>query len=91
MIEDGITSISQYSFYDCENLTEVSIPSSVKAIGYEAFHWCPNVGKVMIDGLESWCDIDFLIMKIQIHCNLSRPVHKWCKKKHRLKFPKESP
>ena len=59
MIEDGITSISQYSFYDCENLTEVSIPSSVKAIGYEAFHWCPNVGKVMIDGLESWCDIDF--------------------------------
>lgn len=59
VIEDGITSISQYSFYDCENLTEVSIPSSVKSIGYEAFHWCHNVNKVMIDGLDSWCDIDF--------------------------------
>ena len=59
VIEDGITSISQYSFYDCENLTEVSIPSSVKSIGYEAFHWCHNVNKVMIDGLGSWCDIDF--------------------------------
>ena len=40
-------------------LTEVSIPSSVKSIGYEAFHWCHNVNKVMIDGLGSWCDIDF--------------------------------
>lgn len=59
VIEDGITSISQYSFYDCENLTEVSIPASVKAIGYEAFHWCHNVNKVMIDGLDSWCNIDF--------------------------------
>ena len=59
IIEDGITSISQYSFYDCENLTEVSIPSSIKAIGYEAFHWCHNITKVMIDGLDSWCDIDF--------------------------------
>lgn len=59
VVEDGITSISQYSFYDCENLTEVSIPKSVKAIGYEAFHWCPNISKVMIDGLESWCQIDF--------------------------------
>jgi len=59
VIEDGITSISQYSFYDCENLTEVSIPSSVKVIGYDAFHWCHNVNKVMIDGLDSWCDIDF--------------------------------
>lgn len=59
IIEDGITSVSQYSFYDCENLTEVSIPSSIKSIGYEAFHWCHNVNKVMISGLDSWCDIDF--------------------------------
>lgn len=59
VIEEGITSISQYSFYDCENLTEVSIPSSIKAIGWEAFHWCHNVNKVMIEGLESWCDINF--------------------------------
>lgn len=59
VIEDGITSISQYSFYDCENLTEVSIPSSVKSIGHEAFHGCYNVNKVMIDGLDSWCNIDF--------------------------------
>ena len=59
VIEEGITSISQYSFYDCENLTEVSIPSSINAIGWEAFHWCHNVNKVMIDDLTSWCDIDF--------------------------------
>ena len=59
IIEDGITSVSQYSFYDCENLTEVSIPSSIKSIGYEAFHWCHNVNKVMISGLDSWCAIDF--------------------------------
>ena len=59
VIGEGITSISQYSFYDCENLTEVSIPASVTSIGQEAFHWCPNINKVMIDGLQSWCQINF--------------------------------
>ena len=59
VIEDGITSISQYSFYDCENLTEVNIPSSVQSIGKDAFHWCRNITKVSIDNLESWCQIDF--------------------------------
>ena len=59
VIEDGITSISQYSFYDCENLKEVNIPKSIKFIGKDAFHWCPNVEKVSIDDVKSWCQIDF--------------------------------
>ncbi len=59
VIEDGITSISQYSFYFFTNLTEVTIPSSVTSIGKEAFHWCKNVTQVFIDGIESWCQIDF--------------------------------
>ena len=59
VIEEGITSISQYSFYDCEGLKEVKIPSSIKFIGKDAFHWCPNVEKVSIDDVKSWCQIDF--------------------------------
>lgn len=59
VIGDGITSISRYSFYECWNLTEVSIPESVKWIGYEAFAECNNINAVMIDGLESWCSIEF--------------------------------
>lgn len=59
VIEDGITTISPYSFYECENLTEVSIPDSVNSIGKDAFYWCKNIEKVSIDTVGAWCQIDF--------------------------------
>ena len=59
VIEDGITTISPYSFYDSTNLTEVIIPDSVVQIGKDAFHGCKNITKVSIGNLESWCQMDF--------------------------------
>lgn len=69
VVEDGITTISPYSFYDSTSLKEVVIPKSVTQIGEDAFHWCKNVEKVSIDGLESWCGLNLKIT-IPIHCNL---------------------
>ncbi len=37
IIKKGITSIPDYAFEDCKKLTSVTIPNTVKTIGFEAF------------------------------------------------------
>ena len=39
-IPEGVTSIGNYAFYDCNCLTSVTIPNSVTLIGKEAFRDC---------------------------------------------------
>ena len=47
-IEDGVTSIGDYAFYYCKNLTSVEIPNSVTAIGDDAFSYCESLTGVNI-------------------------------------------
>lgn len=58
VIPNSITSIGNYAFYWCNNLSSVSIPNSVTSIGESAFNGC-GLTKVNISDLESWCNIDF--------------------------------
>lgn len=39
-IHDGITSIGERAFCDCNSLTSVTIGNSVTSIGKEAFYYC---------------------------------------------------
>ncbi len=39
-VEEGVTSISDSMFAQCENLTSVTLPESVTSIGEYAFSWC---------------------------------------------------
>ena len=39
----NITSIGNYSFYSCENLTSITIPNTVISIGDNAFGYCSNL------------------------------------------------
>jgi hypothetical protein len=48
VIKKGITSICNAAFSKCENLTEASIPSTVKTIGEGAFYCCRKLAKVSI-------------------------------------------
>jgi hypothetical protein len=43
IIEDGITSIGEFAFWDCVDLTTIEIPSSITEIGYEAFGICVSL------------------------------------------------
>lgn len=42
IIGDGVTSIGNYAFRDCTNLTSINIPDSVTYIGSSAFYDCKN-------------------------------------------------
>lgn len=53
---EGITTISSYAFYNCDSLTDVVIPNSVKSIGRYAFSYCDNLVKVVLP--ESIISID---------------------------------
>ena len=44
----SVTSIGEYAFMDCSNLTSVTIPNSVTSIGNYAFYECSNLTSVTI-------------------------------------------
>lgn len=48
VIENGITSIGAYAFYDCSGLTSIEIPESVTSIGNGAFKNCSSLTGITI-------------------------------------------
>ena len=59
VIEDGVTSIGDYAFSSCYDLTSVTIPDSVTSIGSSAFSGCSGLTRVNISDLKSWCNTSF--------------------------------
>ena len=50
---EGITSIGLYAFYDCQNLTSITVPASITSIGDHAFQCGSSTNKVTITMLGS--------------------------------------
>ncbi len=48
VLDDEITSISDYAFYNCSNLTNITIPNGITYIGYCAFSGCKSLEEVNI-------------------------------------------
>ena len=48
VIEEGVTSIGDYAFFDCSGLTSIEIPNSVTSIGYAAFRDCTGLTSIEI-------------------------------------------
>ncbi len=58
VIEDGVTSIGDYTFYYCSNLETVTIPVSVTEIGFCVFYGYSSITDVYYGGTEAqWNDI----------------------------------
>lgn len=53
-IPDGVTTIDDLAFYNCQKLTEVVIPSSVTKIRACAFTDCSNLKKVKFENINGW-------------------------------------
>ena len=45
-IGSGLTTISNYAFYRCKNLTEINLPDVLTSIGQYAFQNCINLGTI---------------------------------------------
>ena len=48
VIEDGVTSIGDWAFWDCTSLTSITIPDSVTRIGHSAFNKCTSFTNITI-------------------------------------------
>ena len=48
IIENGVTSIGEDAFAECESLTSVVIPNSVTSIGDGAFYFCESLKEITI-------------------------------------------
>lgn len=54
IIPEGVTSIGNFTFYQCRCITSLIIPSSVKSIGSSAFEDCTGLTSLTIsEGLET--------------------------------------
>lgn len=59
IIGDSVTSIGYAAFYDCYNLTSITIPNSITEIGENAFWNCSSLTDVHIKDIAAWCNILF--------------------------------
>ena len=79
ILKNGVTSIGDYAFRDCSNMTSVTIPKGVKSIGSRAFYNCSRLTSVTIpDSVTSIGSYAFGA------CNNIKEVHitdiaAWCK------------
>ena len=61
IIPDGVTSIGEYTFHNCNKLTSVIIPDSITTIGNFAFSGCDALISIIIpDGVTSIGQYTFL-------------------------------
>ena len=53
-----VTEVSEYAFYECKNLAEVVMPSSILAIRSKGFYRCLNLNTLFIPENVSFIDAD---------------------------------
>ena len=55
----GVAGIDQNAFALNNNVTSITIPSSIKSMGFNAFRECKGLKRVNISNISAWSNIDF--------------------------------
>lgn len=53
LLDDNITSVGEYAFWNCSNLKYIQIGKNIEQIPYACFGECPNLSEVYISDSES--------------------------------------
>lgn len=54
IVGEGVTRVGNNAFYDCREITAVSLPDSLQSLGNAAFGWCYNLKSIELpQGLQS--------------------------------------
>ena len=54
IVGEGVTRVGNNAFYDCKEITAVSLPDSLQSLGNAAFGWCYNLKSIKLpQGLQS--------------------------------------
>ena len=53
VVNEGVTSIGNYAFYNCQNLTEISRPSTLETVGQRVFYGTKVTKVVFPEGVTS--------------------------------------
>lgn len=56
VIEEGVLSIGAYAFFDCENLMEIQLPSSLKQLRKECFEGCDSLKLLDMSGVPGMAE-----------------------------------
>ena len=59
-VADGIEIIPFNAFKNCKRLESIEIPSSVRAIGIDAFEGCGNITAVYVTNDSVWSNMNFM-------------------------------
>ncbi|MBQ9860906.1 MAG: leucine-rich repeat domain-containing protein, partial [Clostridia bacterium] len=51
--------IKSYAFYNCDEITGITLPESVVSIGEDAFYYCDSLEAVNITNVAAWANIQF--------------------------------
>ena len=70
-----VSTIGYEGFSDCDKLTAVSIPNSIKKIDSGAFVGCNALAAVKITDLASWCSIQFATENLNYPQPYSNPLY----------------
>ncbi len=76
IIPDSVTSIGDYAFGECNNLTSITIPHSVINIGNYSFTWCENLTDITIpDGVTSMGNNVFSYCRNLVSVNIPEGIN----------------
>ena len=73
---EGIRTIVAYAFYDCDGITDITIPNSVNSIMHDSFNSCNNLESVVIGNSIT---------------NIEHSAFGWCPKLARVYLPEIPP